>query len=161
MKLLDEWHIGYQRFDHPAVFTCEQAAIHLKGVPGAGTKNLFLVSEKQIEPCLLMVDEAKRVDINRLGKQLGLGKLRFGSPEKMEIYLGVEPGSVTVLAIINDMDRRVRLLIDRDLWQKEKVQCHPLVNTATLVISIGDLQTFFDGINHTFELVEIPTRETA
>ena len=158
IDLLAQLKITYQRFNHPPVYTCEQADFYLKNAPGAGTKNLFLCAEKSDEIYLLMVDESKRVDINGLARQLGIKKLHFGSSEKMVSCLGVEPGAVTLLAVVNDTQKRVNILIDRDLWLAESVQCHPLTNTATLVIGIPDIERFLNQTGHSITLVEVPVK---
>jgi len=159
LELLAQLQIQCQRFDHPAVFTVEEADHHLSGAPGLGTKNLFLKPEKGRQYLLLVVLEHKKVDLNRLGKQLGLGNLRFGSAEKLKEMLGLEPGSVTVLAVVNDLDQNVRVLVDVDLWKGEGLQCHPLTNTATLVILPDDLSRLLAHSGHDFKLIDIPVRQ--
>lgn len=159
LNLLQEWGIPYQRFEHPPVYTCEEAAAYLPDAPGAGTKNLFLCAEKGDQAYLLTVDEDKRVDINGLGRQLGIGKLRFGSPQKMLADLGIEPGSVTLLALANDPHQQVKVLVDRDLWSTPAIQCHPLTNTATLVLGIPDVERFLQQSGHLLQLVDIPVKK--
>jgi Ala-tRNA(Pro) deacylase len=158
MDLLAQIGIEFRRYDHPAVFTVEQADVYLRDAPGLGTKNFFLRPERPGPFLLLAVLEHKRVDLNRLGKQLGLGKLRFGSPEKLQDMLGLEPGAVTLLAVVNDLKQQVRMLIDVDLWRGEAVQCHPLTNTATLLMHPADLERVLEYSKHNFELIEVPVR---
>ena len=158
MNLLVFLGVDYQRFDHPPVFTVEEADIYLKDAPGLGTKNFFLRPEKAGPFLLLMVLEHKRVDLNRLGKQLNAGSLRFGSAEKLQEVLGLEPGAVTLLAVVNDLQKQVRVLIDADLWHGAAVQCHPLKNTATLVICPQDLERVLMHSGHSFELIDVPIK---
>lgn len=158
IDLLVQLDIGYQRFDHPPVYTVEDANLYLADAVGLGTKNLFLKPEKNAAYLLLVVLEHKRVDLNRLGKDLGLGKLRFGSADMLKDMLGIEPGSVTVLAVVNDVDKRVRVLVDKDLWMGGGLQCHPLTNTATLVIQPADLQKVLAFSGHDMDLIEVPVR---
>jgi len=131
---------------------------HRQGAPGAGTKNLFLCDEKGRQFILVMVCEEKRVDLKKLGSTLGVKNLRFASPERLQQYLGIEPGAVTALAVINDTQQQVQLYVDRDLWVQDAIQCHPLVNTSTLVISRSELERFFHLAHHDLFVVEIPTR---
>lgn len=150
--------ISYQRYEHPPVYTVEQANQHLLDAPGARTKNLFICDEKKENYFILWVQSDKQIHFNRLGKEQNLGKPRFGSPEKLKEYLNLEPGSVSVLALVNDPQKKVSLLVDRELWQEESFQCHPLVNTATLVVSRADIERFFALTGHTFHLIDVPAK---
>ena len=157
-QFLQQHDIPYTRYEHPAVYTVEQANAHLQDAPGARTKNLFLSDEKKENYYLLWMQSDAQVNFKRLGKEQGLGKARFGSPEKLMEYLGLEPGSVSVLSLVNDPQQRVTLLIDRSLWEAESFQCHPLVNTATLVIARPDVERFFDLTAHTYRLIDVPVK---
>jgi len=156
---LDAHHIIYQRFDHAAVYTCEQASALLPDIPGTPTKNLLLCDERKRKFYFVMAAEDKRIDLKQLGQQLGAGKgLRFAPPECLRQYLGVEAGAVTALAIINDVEVAVAVLVDRDLWQAESLHCHPLVNTSTLVITRPDLARVFELSGHPVQVIDLPTR---
>jgi len=156
---LDFHHITYQRIEHPAVFTVEQADVYLFDAPGTRTKNLFICDEKKQRYYILWVHSDQQVQFNQLGRKLGLGKVRFGSPEKLKEYLDLRPGSVSVLALVNDVQNQVNILIDRELWQSASFQCHPLINTATLVISKEDIARFFELTGHTFQVIDVPKKE--
>ena len=157
LDFLSSSGILYQRYEHPAVYTCEQASLFTLDCPGAHTKNLFLEGDNQ-NLYLITTLESKRIDFKRLEKVLQTRRLRFGSPEKMGRYLGVEPGSVTMLSLINDHASQVRLLVDADLKNETAWQCHPLVNTSTLVITSRDMERFFSLTHHSLEYVEIPVK---
>jgi Ala-tRNA(Pro) deacylase len=158
-EFLVQYNINYQRFEHPAVYTVEQANKYLLDAPGARTKNLFICDEKKQNYFILWVHSDKQVQFNKLGKQQKLGKPRFGSPEMLKELLGLEPGSVSILALVNDTHKRVGILVDKDLWQFDSFQCHPLVNTSSLVISREDIQKFFALTGHDFQLIEVPAKE--
>ena len=126
--------ITYQRVDHPPVYTVEEADRLVPSLGGVHTKNLFLQDRRGRRFFFLMCASQKTVNLKTLGQALDISKLSLASPERLRQYLGVEPGTVTLLALINDLELRVEVLIDRDLWQAEALTCHPLVNTATLTI---------------------------
>ncbi len=92
------------------------------------TKNLFLRDEKK-RFYLVMTACEKRLDLKGLGRVLGAPKLQFGAENYLLEMLGVTPGAVTVLGLVNDPDCRVQLVVDEDVWQGEHFVCHPLVNT--------------------------------
>ena len=79
----------------------------------------------------------------------------MGSPERLQKHLGVTPGAVSLFALINDSDKKVKVFIDRELWQGEKIQAHPLVNTATVVITIKDIESFIAHTGHSISFVEV------
>lgn len=82
----------------------------------------------------MVVGHDTQVDLKALATVLRATKPSLGSPDRLMTHLGIEPGSVSLLALVNDVDRRVGVFIDRPLWQADALACHPLVNTATLVI---------------------------
>jgi len=97
----------------------------------------------------------KKLDFQRLGQQLGANKLHFASEEKLQDLLGLTRGSVTVLGLINDTDHRVQLWVDAEIWQQASFLCHPLVNTATLLLSKASLERFFQISGHSIHLIEM------
>ena len=107
----------------------------------------------------MSVGHEKQVDLKALAAALGVQQnLSFASPDRLKKYLGVEPGSVTLLGLMNDTDHVVSFWIDEDIWNAESIQCHPLVNTATLVIPKKDLERFFEITGHAVHSLTIPTR---
>ena len=155
-SLLDDLSIEYQRIDHPPVYTSEQARALVPKQTAASAKNLFLKDKKGREHFLIVFDDQKSIDMKRLAGQIGTTRLSLASPERLQEHLGVDPGAVSLLALVNDPDNRVQLLFDRDLWEEGFLQCHPLVNTTTLVLAMEDVKRFLDRVGHTAELVKIP-----
>jgi Ala-tRNA(Pro) deacylase len=134
--------------EHPPVFTVEESRVHTSRIPGGHCKNLFL-KDKKDRLWLVTVADDRRVDLVALGRHLGAtGRLSFGKPPLLAEVLGVTPGSVTPLAVINDRVRRVAVVLDRALAEQDRVNCHPLVNTATVVLATRDLQRFFQATGH-------------
>lgn len=151
--------VAFTRYDHPPVATCEEAAMHLKGVEGAGSKNLFLRNKKGDRHFLVTVHEDKRVDLARLSDQLGAGRLGFASADRLERYLGVKPGAVTILALVNDKCGEVTAFIDRELWETSCIQCHPMENTATLVMHPKDIDRFLAVYGRKVSVLDVPAAE--
>ena len=147
----------YQLYEHPAVFTAEEATKYCAHVPGQHVKNLFLRNRKKTAYWLVTVKDEKRVDLSALGNQLNEGRLSFVNQDHLVEMLGVQPGSVTPLAIINDRAKRVTLIFDHDLLSEEKISVHPMENTATISMKFEDLLRFIEN-NHEgkIEFVRIP-----
>ncbi len=144
---LDALGIAQRTVEHPPVFTVEEAKALRGNLPGHHIKNLFLRNKKE-EMWLVVALEDRAVDLKRLGEALGAGRLSFGSPDRLRRHLGVEPGSVTPFALVNDETRVVRLALDRGLSDGGPVNAHPLVNTMTTAIAIGDLLRLFEATGH-------------
>ena len=152
---LAELGLAHKTVEHAAVFTVEQAKAHRGELPGHHIKNLFLRNKKE-EMWLVVALEDRAIDLKRLGEALGAGRLSFGSAERLKRHLGVEPGSVTPLALINDTGRNVRLALDRGLMAGGPVNVHPLVNTMTTAMSAADLLRFFAATGHEPRWLDFP-----
>jgi Ala-tRNA(Pro) deacylase len=152
---LDQLGIAHRTVEHPPVFTVEEAKVLRGNLPGHHIKNLFLRNKKE-EMWLVVALEDRAIDLRRLGEVLGAGRFSFGSAERLKRYLGVEPGSVTPLALINDEARAVRLVLDRGVADGAPVNAHPLVNTMTTALAAADLLRFFDATGHTPRWLDFP-----
>lgn len=154
LAFMDANSFGYQRIAHPAVFTCAEADLHRPKVPAVSTKNLFLCDKKARRFFLVVTACEKTVKLDELSSQLGVNHLRFGSEENLMRLLGVTRGAVTMMGLVTDTEHRVELWIDAEVWHREYFLSHPLVNTATLVLSKSELMRFFALTGHTLHLVE-------
>jgi Ala-tRNA(Pro) deacylase len=144
---LEELGIKTHTVEHEAVFTVAESARLERDLPGGHTKNLFLKDAKG--RLLLVVAQSQTVvDLKSLHKIIGCARLSFGKPDLLFEVLGVPAGSVTSLALINDRARRVEVVIDASLMQRDSVNCHPLTNTATTNIARDDLLRFIRACGH-------------
>jgi Ala-tRNA(Pro) deacylase len=130
---LAEHDVAHTTHDHPAVFRVEEGLDFKADLPGAHTKNLFLKDHKG-RLWLISARQDTVIDLKRAAAAMGSGRLSFGNETLMFETLGVRPGSVTALALINDTDRRVTFVLDRRLWDADIVNFHPLTNTATTAL---------------------------
>lgn len=159
--LLDFLQIPYQRLDHSATATIEACHDIDKRLDIEICKNLFLCNAQKTAFYMLMMPGTKKFKTARLSKQIGSARLSFAGPEFMEQFLDITPGSVSVLGLMNDHDKRVRLLIDKDVVDHhEYIGCHPCINTSSLKIRTSDiLEKFLPHIEHPYTLVELPWEE--
>lgn len=155
---LKGYGIAFRRFEHPAVFTCEESARLCPAMPGMHTKNLFLKDDKKRRHILLSLPHGKVADLKEFGKAYGIKSPSLASVEDLKKYLGVEPGAVTLLGLVSDADHHVEVFLDEDLWKHYLIGCHPLVNTATLVISRADMEKFFAVTGHPFRVCAVPSK---
>jgi Ala-tRNA(Pro) deacylase len=139
--------IGTETHHHPAVYTVEESLVHTSHLPGAHVKNLFL-KDKKGKLWLVTCRHDLRVDLNALSRRLGAARFSFGRPDLLMEVLGVEPGSVTPLALVNDRDRRVQPVLDSELVTAGRLNCHPLRNTASTILATDDLIRFMRAGGH-------------
>lgn len=155
-ELLEKLEIPYLRLDHEVTASVEDChnvdrilGIHI-------CKNLFLCNAQKTDFYLLMMPGDKKFKTKELSSQIHSARLSFAGAEYMEEFLDIAPGSVSVLGLMNDKDRRVRLLIDEDILRDEYVGCHPCVNTSSLKIRTADiLNKFLPYVEHDYTMVEL------
>jgi Ala-tRNA(Pro) deacylase len=154
-RLLDELGIAYTVTEHDAAFTVEQAD-HLYGhLPGLHSKNLFLRNKRGSEHYLVVLPSHKQVDIRQLKARLDESTLSFASPERLLRHLGLTPGSVSPFGLINDRERAVRVILDRDLLVADTLNFHPNRNTATLTLARADFERYLAHLGHEVRVLEL------
>jgi Ala-tRNA(Pro) deacylase len=158
LTALDAAVIAWTMTEHEAVYTVEESAQLHAEIPGAHTKNLFL-KDASGQFWVVSAPHDARVDLKALPAAIGSKKVSFGKAEDMVRLLGVEPGSVTPLAVFNDTDRAVMVVIDSRLAAAACVNVHPLRNTATLGLSGADLLAFLGATGHPPVVVALPAPE--
>lgn len=156
LEILTELGIPYRFFTHPPVYSTADIELLEEKPPGVDTKNLFLRDEKRTRYILVCVRAETRVRLKELGRSLGIKGLTFASPEELLEILGLTPGSVCLFGLMNDKRRVVTGYLDRSIPLKEEMQNHPLVNTATLVLSSEDIERFCAYVGHTLVRVDVP-----
>ncbi|WP_312785188.1 prolyl-tRNA synthetase associated domain-containing protein [Brevundimonas sp.] len=131
--------IAQTTHDHPAVFRVEEGLELKAALPGVHTKNLFL-KDKKDRLWLISAAQDTVIDLKRAHRTLGSDRLSFGNEALMWETLGVRPGSVTALGLINDTQQRVTFVLDQRLWDADIVNFHPLTNTATTALDQADFR---------------------
>lgn len=85
----------------------------------------------------------KRADLKILANKINGKRLSFANEVELKTYLGLIPGSVTPLGVINDKESIVTLVLDKELKNKILL-VHPNRNTATIAIRYEDLIKFIN-----------------
>lgn len=153
-RLLEALGVDYRVTEHEAAFTVEQADPLYGHLPGAHTKNLFLRNKRGTQHYLVIVLSHRQVDIKALKAELGESTLSFASPERLQRYLGLTPGSVSPFGLIHDTGRAVRVILDRTLLTHDVLNFHPNRNTATLSLARADFQRFLEHCGHEVRVVD-------
>ena len=159
---LDKLGIQYQRIDHEAAMTME-ACEEIDRALGDNTticKNLFLCNRQETDFYLLLMPGDKPFKTKDLSAQIHSSRLSFAKPEYMEKYLDITPGSVSILGLMNDSEKKVQLLIDEDVMKEPYFGCHPCINTSSLKFTTEDLmQKIIPALEHKPVTVTLPTPE--
>ena len=154
LEILKNLEISYELHHHEPIFTVEEGA-HLKeSIPGLHCRNLF-VRDKKEEMFLVVAANETRIDMKKLAGILGCGRLSFGSPDRLWRHLGIRPGSVCPFCIINDSDKKVRIMLDQSMMQAGRVNYHPMDNAMTIGLSPADLIRFIEQADHRPEIVDL------
>jgi len=141
-EALNTMGIQYEKYEHPPVFTSEEAAEHWGPIKATQVKNLFLRNKKGNRQYLVILEISKQADLRELVKKIGDDRFSFGSPERLMDTLGVTPGSVSPFGLLHPGSKEVRVIVDQDLRAAEKLIFHPNLNTASVTISVADLERF-------------------
>jgi Ala-tRNA(Pro) deacylase len=145
--------------EHEAVFTVQQSSKLERTLPGGHTKNLFL-KDKKDRLFLVVALSRARIDLKNLHQILGSDRLSFGRPELLLEVLGVPAGSVTPFALINDTHQRLTVILDADMMRQERLNYHPLENTATTNIAGEDLLRFIRACGHAPRILAVAGEES-
>lgn len=158
--LLDTLQIAYTGCDHDHADTIELCLAVEKVLGTDICKNLFLCNTQQTAFHLLLMPGDKKFKTKDFSKQIGSSRLSFADAQHMQEFLGLTPGSVSVLGLMNDKDKRISLSIDRDLLSAEYIGFHPCINTSTLKLKTDDiLHVFLPHLGITPHIVDLPRYE--
>ena len=156
-ELLDSLGIAYWRVDHDTAAAMADLLPVEQALGCPICKNLFLTNRQQTDFYLLLMPGNKPFKTKYLSRQLGTARLSFGSAEQLWERLGVTSGSASLLALANDGDKRVQLVLDKDLTEEEWFACHPCRNSSTLKMRWTDVeQRLLPALGHEPRLVELP-----
>ena len=155
--LLDGLGVKYIRVEHEHADTIPDCEL-VEGILGCKIcKNLFLTNRQQTDFYLLIMPGEKPFKTKLLSKQIGSARLSFAGAEDLRRLLGVTPGSVSVLGLMNDTEKRVKLLVDRELLDEPDFGCHPCLNTASLRFTTKELmERVLPALEHDPQFVDLP-----
>lgn len=158
LKLLQDLKITFTRYDHKAVFTCEESEGLATPIPGAHTKQLLMKAKNKDIYVLAIVMHDKQVDTKALAKEFGAQSFSFASPERLMDMMKLTPGSVTPFGLMHDTQHAIQVVVDEDAWNIGLFRFHPMINTATLVIEKPAFEAFMKYTGHAFTVRKIPQK---
>ena len=152
---LEKLDIPFELFEHPPVPTVEEALPYWKDIDASHCKNLFFRNHKGNRHYLVILDHRRQLNIRDMEQRLKQGKISFASPKRMERYLGLNAGSVSLFGLINDSENHVHLFIDKGLQSAKRISFHPNENNATLVISFASFLRFLESCGNSYEFIKL------
>ncbi len=153
LRQLNDFGAEFIIYEHPPLRTVEESKTLRGKINGGHTKNLFLRDKKK-NNYLVTANENQEVDLKNLASSLSSNRLSFGSPDRLNQYLGVKPGAVSPLALINDKKNEVAFYIDCNLLKQEILNFHPLINTLTISLKVSDFKKYLLLIKHNFKEID-------
>ena len=150
---LDAHGVDHATSEHAPVFKVEDGVAIKAALPGGHTKNLFL-KDARGQLWLISALSDTKIDLKRTAGVIGAAKLSFGSPERLWTALGVRPGAVTALALVNDPEQTVRFVLDAALMACDPLNFHPLSNDATTAISRAGFARFLEALKREALIVD-------
>ena len=155
LRVFDELEIAYELYEHPPVPTVEDALPYWDKIDATHCKNLFFRNHKGNRHYLVILKHNRKLNIRDLEQRLKQGKISFASPQRMERYLGLSGGSVSVFGLINDEENHVHLFLDDGLKSAKKISFHPNENNATVVISFQSFLKFLEWCGNSYEFIRL------
>ncbi len=155
IEILDKLNIDYELHEHPPVPSVEEALPYWNQIDATHCKNLFFRNHKGNRHYLVILRHDRLLNIRDLEQRLKQGKISFASPNRMEKYLGLTGGSVSVFGLINDSENHVHLFLDEALEKAERISFHPNENTSTLVISRSSFLAFLNWSGNSYEFIKL------
>lgn len=154
IDLMNNLQISYQIYTHEPVFTVAEADKVSASISGAHTRNLFL-RDKRENMFLVTLRQDTPIDLKKLSDLLGVGRFSFGSPERLWTYLGVKPGSVTPLAILNDTNKKVTLILEQGMMDEPLINFHPLDNAMTVGMAPKELMKIIENHDISPQIIDL------
>lgn len=154
--LLEKLDIPYARIDHEVTATIEDCHDVDKILGIEICKNLFLCNAQKTKFYMLMMPGTKQFKTKDLSSQINSSRLSFAGADFMEEFLDITPGSVSIMGLMNDSNKRVQLLMDKEVVDSEYLGCHPCINTSSLKLKTADvLEKFLPEVGHDAIVVEL------
>lgn len=147
--------IAYDYYEHPPAPTAEIASQYWKDIDAAHCKNLFFRNHKGNQHYLVIFHYQQNILIRDLEQRLKQGKLTFASPERMERFLQIKPGSVSPFGLIHDKDHHVVVFLDENLQKYKRISFHPNLNEASLVIDFRDFIRYMNEVGNRYEFLSL------
>ena len=152
---LNELNIPFEIVEHAPALTTEQADSFIEGIEGVRTKTMFLTNKKKTEFYLLIMDDKKRLDMDKFKEIVSSKQIKMASENTLFEKMMLPPGVVSPFGLLNNEDKEIKVYIGKDIIDEERMCFHPNTNEKTLFLKTSDLFKYLEGIGYNPEIVEI------
>ena len=153
--VLNKMNIPYEVVEHPPALTTEEADSYIVGKEGVRTKTLFLYNKKKTTYYLVIMDDAKRLDMEHLAEILNEKRISFCSPERLMKKMALPPGVVSIFGLLNNDEHDIKVYLDKEMLTEKFMSFHANDNTKTIFISTEDMYKFITTIGYEYSIVEL------
>ncbi len=155
VKTLKHLNISVETVDHDPALTTEQADIFIEGIPGVRTKTMFLTNKKKTNFYLIIMDESKKIDLNKFKETVDDKQIKIASENTLFEKMMLLPGVVSPFGLLNDKNHDIKVYIDKKIMNEKRMSFHPNTNTKTIFINTTDLIRFLKSIGYNVNFVDI------
>lgn len=154
-KKMKELDISFEVVEHPPALTTEEADSYIVGIEGVRTKTMFLTNKKKTNFYLIIMDEFKRLNMNKFKEIVNEKQIKMASEEVLFNKMKLKPGVVSPFGVLNNSDRDVQIFIDKDIVEEERMSFHPNTNEKTVFVATKDLFKFLENMNYKVSIIEL------
>jgi len=152
---LKELNIEFEQVNHPPALTTEEADKYIEGMEGVRTKTMFLTNKKKTDWFLVVMDDLKRLDMERFEEIAQTKRVKMASPESLMEKMGLTPGTVSIFGLLNNEDHDIKVYFDKEIMSEEIMTFHPNTNEITIFIRTSDMLRYFENIGYELNVVEL------
>ncbi|MDU5373674.1 prolyl-tRNA synthetase associated domain-containing protein [Anaerococcus vaginalis] len=152
---LKELEIDFKIVDHPPAFTTEEADKYIEGHDGVRTKSMFLTDRKKKNFYLVILDDYKRLDMDRFKDIVGEKKVKMASENSLMEKMKLPAGTVSPFGLLNNEDHDIKFFMDKEIADEEIMTFHPNINEKTLFLKTKDLFKYLDNIGYEVNIIEL------
>ena len=152
---LNELGITFQIVEHEPALTTEQADHFIEGIEGVRTKTMFLTNKKKRNFYLVIMDDAKRLDMDIFKDIVEEKQIKIASAETLNDKMMLPPGVVSPFGLLNNKDKDIHVYFDQEIVSEERMSFHPNTNEKTIFINTQDLFTFLKAIGYEPHVIEL------
>lgn len=154
-ETLKQMGISYDLVEHPPALTTDEADAYIEGKEGVRTKTLFLCNRKKSAYYLVIMDDAKRLDMKKLGDLINEKGMQFGSTEKLMEKMLLPAGVVLLFGLLNNAEKDIKVCLDKEMLSERFISFHANDNSKTIFISIDDMYKFITLLGYEYSTINL------
>ncbi|GAA3019921.1 prolyl-tRNA synthetase associated domain-containing protein [Tetragenococcus solitarius] len=152
---LNKFKIPFQVVEHPPALTTEEADSFIEGIEGVRTKSMFLTNKKKTTYYLVIMDDQKRLDMERIKEITGEKRIKMASEDSLMEKMNLPAGVVSVFGLLNNKEKDIQVYFDQEITKESRMSFHPNVNTKTIFLNTNDIFKFLKSINFKYSIIDI------